>query len=135
MPFEQDVEKNESNEPTGLARRVVFGLSAKLLVLTIVFVMIAEVLVFVPSVANFRKNWLMERLAAAQIAALAVSPDRETPKAVQEELLKNAQVHAVALKRDDARNLILQVDLPAGVAGHYDLREASWMDMVIDAAR
>lgn len=130
MPFEQDVEKNE---PTGLARRVVFGLSAKLLVLTIVFVMIAEVLVFVPSVANFRKNWLMERLAAAQIAALAVSPDRETPKAVQEELLKNAQVHAVALKRDDARNLILQVDLPAGVAGHYDLRKASWMDMVIDA--
>ncbi|HKJ62050.1 MAG TPA: hypothetical protein VKA94_08645, partial [Hyphomicrobiales bacterium] len=48
-----------------------FGLSTKLLLLTTAFVMLAEVLIFVPSVANFRKNWLMERLAAGQIAALA----------------------------------------------------------------
>ena len=32
---------------------------------------VPEVLVFVPSVSNFRRQWLMERLAAAQIAALA----------------------------------------------------------------
>ncbi len=31
-----------------------FGLSGKLLVLTILFVMIAEVLIYVPSIANFR---------------------------------------------------------------------------------
>ena len=47
------------------------GLSTKLLLLTILFVMVAEVLVFVPSVSNFRRQWLMERLHAAQIASLA----------------------------------------------------------------
>ena len=31
-----------------------FGLSGKLLLLTILFVMIAEVLIYVPSIANFR---------------------------------------------------------------------------------
>ena len=43
-------------------RRARFGLSGKLLVLTILFVMIAEVLIYVPSIANFRLNWLRDRL-------------------------------------------------------------------------
>ena len=32
------------------------GLSGKLLMLTIVFVMVAEVLIYLPSIANFRLN-------------------------------------------------------------------------------
>ena len=35
------------------------SLSSKVLVLTVTFVMIAEVLIFVPSVANFRMRWLL----------------------------------------------------------------------------
>lgn len=130
----QDKQKpTEQDEPEAAARRMAFGLSAKLLVLTIAFVMIAEVLVFVPSVANFRKNWLTERLAAAQIAALAVAPDRETPQSIRNELLRNAQVHAVALKRDNARSLILQNDVHTGIAGHYDLRDPPWTELILDA--
>ena len=53
------------------AERHGLGLSAKLLLLTITFVMLAEVLIFVPSVANFRITWLNDRLTAAQLAALA----------------------------------------------------------------
>ena len=49
-----------------------FGLSGKLLVLTILFVMIAEVLIYVPSVANFRVVWLKDRLATAYTAALVL---------------------------------------------------------------
>ena len=48
-----------------------WGLSSKLLLLTILFVMLAEVLIFVPSVANFRITWLSDRLTAARLAALA----------------------------------------------------------------
>lgn len=110
-----------------------FSLSAKLLILTIVFVMVAEVLVFVPSVANFRKSWLMERLGAAQIAALAAAPGEEFPLAARIELLRNAQVHAVALKRGDSRNLVFQSEMPTGIAGHYDLREAGWAELIWDA--
>ncbi|HDL16235.1 MAG TPA: HAMP domain-containing protein, partial [Rhizobiales bacterium] len=121
--------------PGGLVRPALFGLSAKLLILTIVFVMIAEVLVFVPSVANFRKNWLMERLAASQIAALSAAPDRVLPEAARAQLLRNAQVHAVALKRGDSRRLILQSEMPGSIAGHYDLRDAGWTSLIWDALK
>ena len=54
------------------------GLSGKVLALTIVFVMLGEVLIFLPSIANFRIQWLKGRVAQAEIAALAAeaAPDR-----------------------------------------------------------
>ena len=111
------------------------GLSAKLLILTVAFVMIAEVLVFVPSVSNFRLNWLMERLASAEIAALAaqVVPGRELPGSVRDELLMSAQVKAVAVKREGVRRLVVQSQMPEQVAAHYDLRNASFFGLIGDA--
>ncbi len=47
-------------------------LSIKLLALTFVFVMVAEVCIFVPSIARFRLDYLNERLADAHLAALAI---------------------------------------------------------------
>jgi len=110
------------------------GLSGKLLLLTIGFVMIAEILVFVPSVANFRKNWLKERLAAAQIAAVAAEavPSHEIPKEVRDELLRSAQVRAIAYKREGSRRLIMRSDMPQ-VDGHYNLLTASSADLIGDA--
>ena len=65
------------------------GLSGKLLGLTLVFVMMAEVLIYVPSVANFRLNWLNDRLSAAYTAALVfeAAGDREVPESVAKEIL------------------------------------------------
>lgn len=51
---------------------VATSLSAKLLLLTILFVLLAEVLIYAPSIARFRMGYLEERLAAAHIAALSV---------------------------------------------------------------
>ena len=45
------------------------SLSAKLLILTLLFVMLAEVLIFVPSVANFRITWLSDRPPAWRLSA------------------------------------------------------------------
>ena len=66
-----------------------FGLSTRLLLLTILFVMVAEVLIYVPSVANFRRTWLNDRLAAAQIAALVLdaAADESLPQALEMRLL------------------------------------------------
>src|SRR5205085_11165550 len=55
------------------------GLSGKLLVLTILFVMVAEVLIYVPSVANFRYNWLNDRISAAYTAALVFQAAPRAP--------------------------------------------------------
>ncbi len=115
--------------------RYVAGLSTKLLLLTILFVMVAEVLVFVPSVSNFRRQWLMERLAAAQIASLAAeaAPGGQLPAMLREELLESARVKAIAVKRPDARVLVIEMDMPAEIDGSYDLRNASWPALIADA--
>ncbi len=115
--------------------RYVPGLSAKLLLLTILFVMLAEVLVFVPSVSNFRRQWLMERLAAAQIASLAAeaAPGGQLPAMLRDELLERAQVKAIAVKRAGSRTLIIEMDMPAEIDGAYDLQHASWLMLIKDA--
>jgi signal transduction histidine kinase len=130
--------KDEALSAEGGTRRpprYVPGLSAKLLLLTILFVMLAEVLVFVPSVSNFRRQWLMERLAAAQIASLAAeaAPGGQLPKMLRDELLEQAKVKAIAVKRADSRVLIIEMDMPDEIDASYDLRDASWLTLIGDA--
>ena len=48
--------------PPGRQPRIRFGLSGKLLMLTVLFVMLAEVCIYVPSIANFRLTWLNDKL-------------------------------------------------------------------------
>ncbi len=58
------------------------GLSIKLLALTILFVMLGEVLIFVPSIAKFRIDWLQDRLSSARTASLVLeaAPDGMVPE-------------------------------------------------------
>lgn len=102
-----------------------FGLPGKLLVLTILFVMLAEVLIFVPSIANFRVNWLTARLTSARLAALAATAvlGGNVPTGMKQELLATAQVKAVAIKRDMMRRLVLPSDTPLVIDASFDLRE------------
>jgi len=132
----QDNELKPAKSKTGLSRFLsATGLSGKLLVLTLMFVMLAEVLIFVPSVANFRMNWLRERLASAQIASLALeaAPDRMVSEMLRKELLENAGVMAVSLRRPDARGLVLSAANLPMVDRSYDLRTRSPWANVLDA--
>ena len=65
------------------------GLSGKVLTLAIVFVMIGEILIFLPSLANYRVTWLKGRIAMAEVAALAVeaAPDNQISDDLRKELL------------------------------------------------
>ncbi len=47
-------------------------LSGRFLILTVIFVMLAEILIFLPSIARFREDYLLARLERAQIASLAL---------------------------------------------------------------
>jgi signal transduction histidine kinase len=77
------------------------SLSARLLVLTVFFVMLGEVLLFVPSVARYRMTYFEQHLAAAHIATLALiaSPTGKLDQALTDELLAEAGVHEVVLRR------------------------------------
>ncbi len=111
------------------------SMSARLLVLTILFVMLAEVLIFVPSIAQFRVSWFEERLAAAQLASLSLeaTPDSDISPELEEELLANAMVKAVILKRAATRSLMLSDNMPAGLDATYDLRNATTISLIRDA--
>ena len=62
------------------------SLSGRLLLLTIIIVMMVEILVFLPSVARFRQDFLLERLQMAQIASLALlAADDEMVEAERQE--------------------------------------------------
>ncbi len=100
------------------------GLSGKVLALTIIFVMLGEVLIFLPSIANFRIQWMKTRISMAEIAALAAeaSPNRELDEPLRKEILMGAGVVAVSLKRGDARQLMLSSNEAATVEETFDLR-------------
>lgn len=100
------------------------GLPGKLLMLTTGFVMLAEVLIFVPSVANYRVGWLSDRLTAAELAALAAGaiPGGAIPAPLRSELLRTAEVKAVALRRNGQRRLVLPAERTMVIDDYYDLR-------------
>lgn len=113
--------------------RFLRSLSGRFLVLTVVFVMLAEVLIFVPSMARFREDFLMARLERAQIASLALLASDEISSELQEELLQTAGVFNVVLRRDEARQLMLSSPMPAPISATYDLRDATPAELIRDA--
>jgi len=126
-----------SREQTTLAGRILsqFGLSARLLLLTVLFVMIAEVLIYVPSVANFRLTWLNDRLAAAQIAAMVLdaAPEESLSEELEIRLLQGVGARAIALRGGGRRSLLAAGEVPAEVSKTVDLRNTQWMILVRDA--
>ena len=116
--------------------RAAGGLSARLLVLTVLFVLLGEVFIYVPSIARHRLVFLEERIEAARIAALAVeaSPDGMVTEELRAALLSRAGVEAVSLKRPGSRRLVLSGDMPPTVDASFDLREATPMGLIGHAA-
>ena len=117
------------------ARAPRLGLSGKLLVLTVLFVMMAEVLIYVPSVANFRLNWLNDRLSAAYTATLVfqTAPDGVVPERVARQLLESIGARAVALKMGQRRRLLAASDMPPEINHDIDMRDMSWHRAIIEA--
>jgi signal transduction histidine kinase len=108
-------------------------LSGRFLTLTIVFVMLAEVLIFVPSIARFREDYLNTRLERAQIASLALLADDMLDTDLEAELLRNAEVYNVVLLRNDARQLVLSSTIPRPITATFDMRNPSAMVLIRDA--
>jgi len=110
------------------------SLSARLLVLTIFFVMLVEVMIFVPSVARLRESWLNEKLSAAYLAVrtLDVVPDEMVSDRLREELLAHVGVDGINVRRGGAK-LILSREAPPAVHGEVDLSDRYWSKLIMDA--
>jgi len=95
-------------------------LSTKLLGLTILFVMIAEVLIFIPSIANFRLRWLEERLATAAAASVVLvqSDAGELSPSLREDVLMALGAKAIAVRTGGISSLLVVSDMPPQVDEH-----------------
>ncbi|KIC48074.1 HAMP domain-containing sensor histidine kinase [Tateyamaria sp. ANG-S1] len=109
------------------------SLSGRFLILTTIFVMLAEVLIFVPSIARFREEYLQNRLERAQIASLALLADDMIDSDLEEELLENAGVFNVVLRRDEVRQLMLASPMPQPIDATFDLRDGTAPVLIRDA--
>ncbi len=109
------------------------SLSGRFLILTTIFVMLAEVLIFVPSVARFREDYFLLRLERAQIASLALLVNDMIDMELEEELLTNAGVFNVVLRRDEVRQLVLSSPIPAAIHATYDMRDPGAVMLIGDA--
>jgi signal transduction histidine kinase len=112
-----------------------WGLSGKLLVLTILFVMIAEVLIYVPLIAYYRWTWLNDRLAAAYTAALVLkaAPGGIVTEDQGRRILNSIGAQAVAIKMGDQRRPLAITDVPPPIDHDIDMRSVSWFGAVVDA--
>ncbi len=111
------------------------GLSGKLLLLTIPLVLIAEILIYVPSIANFRLNRLNDRLAAANTAALVIdaSPSGMVPESLARQILESIDARAVAIKMGQQRRLLAGANLPPTIDHHVDMREVTAWSAIVDS--
>jgi signal transduction histidine kinase len=116
---------------------LVRSLSARLLALTVLFVMLSEVLIFAPSAGRFRLAYLEERIAAGYIAILALmaTPDNMVSEELEHELLNQAGAYAIGLKRPDGVKLMLDSDHIPAIDASFDLRDRGFFMLIGDAFR
>jgi len=121
-----------------------FGLSGKLLLLTVLFVMLAEVLIYVPSIANFRLSFLADRVAVARTVSIVLSASKDEsenpndpnkdkfklPEKVIQDILDNLGAKTVAIKMGNQRKLLAVHDMPHAIHHEVDLRNPSPMRAV-----
>jgi signal transduction histidine kinase len=128
-----------TNAENGKRRRRLcpgLGLSGKLLLLTTVFVMVSEVLIYVPSIANFRIMWLKDRLAAAHTAALVLdaAPSGMVPESLAQQILDSIGAKSVVMKTEQQRRLLVTSRFsPDVVDQEVDVRDIKPMQAIIDA--
>ena len=127
--------RQNSGQNSSLSPRPRIGLSGKLLFLTVLFVMVAEILIYVPSIANFRLNWLNDRLAAAHTAALVLdaAPSGMVPESLAKQILASIGARAVAMKMGNQRRLLAANNVPSKIEQDIDMRDVSWWHAIMEA--
>jgi signal transduction histidine kinase len=106
------------------------GLSARLLLLTTLFVMLAELLILAPALAAFEVDWLKGRVHDAELASLAVkaAPAGVVSNRIERELLAGAGVKLVAVSTDGVRRLLIQGPYLTRTPELVDLRRENFAD-------
>src|ERR1700733_13166271 len=126
---------SSSDRPGGIARslrqrRPRFGLATRIVLSVVVVVMAAEFTIYIPLIANYRENWLRNRLSAAYTATLVLeaAPRAMAPPDLSRQLLDSVGARVIVLDMRGAKRILASSDLPPAVDAVYDLRDPSLTD-------
>ncbi|PQA74611.1 sensor histidine kinase [Brucella oryzae] len=110
-------------------------LSSKLLLLTALAVLITEVLIFVPSVANMRVRWMSSRLdtVGAVSEVLAAGGNMDVPRDIQDKVLLATGTKAIAMREAGASRLLAMSEVPGKIDQVIDLNNVSEAGAIWDA--
>ncbi len=112
------------------------SLSARLLILTAIFILLAEAFIYVPSISRYCRVYLQDHMETAHLAALALeaAPDHMVDKDLEDRLLKHAEAYGIALVEGHKRMLVLSKDMPPKTNKTVNMDESgSWIAMMTGA--
>ncbi|MEQ8332457.1 HAMP domain-containing sensor histidine kinase [Nisaea sp.] len=111
------------------------SLSFRLLLLTVFFVMVAEVLIYTPSISRYRLSYLQEKLAEGHLAALSVkaAPDGMVTEMLARQLLDHVGAYSVvANDESNFMPMLRRTEVPEPDMA-VDLRSAGVLALILDA--
>ncbi|MEM6901698.1 MAG: HAMP domain-containing sensor histidine kinase [Pseudomonadota bacterium] len=111
------------------------SLSLKLLVLTVIFVLLAEILIFAPSIGRYRLSYFQERLDQSYLATLVLEADSDgmLTEMMQAELLGTVGAHQILRKEAGEEDVQLAAIISVGTDQTYDIRNAGFIELIVDA--
>lgn len=122
---------------SGDSRPVTSRLSARLLFMTIGFVMMAEVVTFVPSMAYYRLGYLNDKLATAHLVLTALDVAAEKTGKIdpllRDNLLSQGRILGMSVRRPGLRTRTFGPAIPSRIPFAYDLRHDMFADLIVDA--
>jgi signal transduction histidine kinase len=104
-------------------RLVAHSLSGRLLLLTLFYAMLTQVLIFVPSVARYHRTLLDNHIETAEVAILPLTEveKQKFSPGLRSMLVTRAGALAVMLKRPEKRELFLPDEMPSHIDVSIDL--------------
>nr|WP_255699820.1 HAMP domain-containing sensor histidine kinase [Jiella avicenniae] len=113
-------------------------LSTRILVITALAVMLAEVLIFVPSIAKFRYDWLTAKIETVAVAGLASEEVDSGPGSVlgpnqESALLKALDAQLIAINDRDASRLLARAETVGIPDVQISLSDQSAMETILGA--
>jgi signal transduction histidine kinase len=111
------------------------SLSFKLIAMIIIVILLVEVIIYLPSVSNFRSNWLNDKLSSGAVAVrvLDVVPDvMDLPDGLADRLLDSAEVLAIVYRSKGQSQLIAhsKINMPTFVIT-ADMRDQSPLTLIL----
>lgn len=104
-------------------RLVAHSLSGRLLLLTLLYVLITEAVIFAPTIGRYHHALLQSHIESAQIAILPLTEaaGEKLSAGLRDQLLKRADASAVVLRRPEEHELFLVTQMPRGIDFTIDL--------------